>query len=342
MLIIMNSDITTTMNSLILMTPRELDEFLPEPLRSQLSDLLPGAIWVEAPVSQEEWKSLLEEHRPEILVCAWETPPLPLESSEYLKYVCYLCGSIRKLVPRDLICEGLLVTNWGAIVSNTVAECALLLTLSALRRASNWQLAMHTQGEWKKGRHPDTLSLFGRRVGLHGLGAIGRDLVKLLAPFNVEISAYSPSVPAEMFAELGVRRSESLEDLFSTSDVLVELAPGKPDNYHLVGEDLLRLLPDQAVFVNVGRGMVVDTEALVRVSLEKQIHIALDVYETEPLPKESPLRGLPNTTLLPHLGGPTPDRRRDCGELAIRNITNYLNSAPLINLVNLDSYDRAT
>ena len=324
------------------MTPQELSEFLPNPLKSQMAELLPNAIWVEAPVSDEEWNNLLEKHRPEVIVCAWETPTIPLGASEYLKYVCFLCGSIRKLIPRDLIKDGLLVTNWGAIVSNTVAECALLLTLAALRRASNWQLAMHTQGQWKKGRHPDTLSLFHRRVGLHGLGAIGRDLVKLLEPFSVEISAYSPSVPKEMFAELKVNRAESLEELFSNADVLIELAPGKPDNHHLVGEELLNLLPEQAVFVNVGRGMVVDTEALIRVSQAKQLHIALDVYEEEPLPKDSPLRGLPNTTLLPHLGGPTPDRRQDCGQLAIDNITNYMNNDPLINVVNLESYDRAT
>lgn len=324
------------------MTPQEEKEFLPASINSKLNDLLPDAVRVVAPVSTDEWLQLLNTHQPEIVICAWETPPIPSEAAAYLKYVCYLCGSIRTLIPRDLIRDGLLVTNWGAIVSNTVAECALLLILATLRRSSNWALAMHTRGEWKKGRHPDTLSLFHRRVGLHGLGAIGRDLVKLLVPFNVKISAYSPSVPDATYQELGVHRTETLEELFSTSDVLVELAPGKPDNYHLVGEDLFRLLPNQAVFVNVGRGMVVDEEAMIRVSQEKQIHLGIDVYETEPLPQDSPLRGLPNTTLLPHLGGPTPDRRQDCGELAVQNIANYLNSEPLINLVNLEAYDRAT
>ena len=68
------------------------------------------------------------------------------------------------------------------------------------------------------------------------------------------------------------------------------------------------------------------------------LHLALDVYETEPLPKDSP----PNTTLPPHLGGPTPDRRQDSGKLALDNIRNYLNNDPLANLVTVDAYDRAT
>jgi phosphoglycerate dehydrogenase-like enzyme len=328
--------------TLVVLSPRERDEFFPEPLWTRLNELLPGTVHAEAPLSESEWHNLLSTHRPEILICAWETPTIPLEAADYLKYVCYTCGSVRSLVPRELIEGGLLVTNWGSVVSNVVAECTLLLMLAALRRAGNWSVRMRTKGEWKEGRHPDTLSLFGRRVGLHGLGAISRELVKLLEPFNVELSAFSPSVPDETFEQLNIRRSESLEDLFATADVLVELAPGKPDNYHLVGDDLLNLLPQNAVFVNVGRGMVVDEDALVRASHEKALHIALDVYETEPLPADSPLRSLDNITLLPHLGGPTPDRRCDCGELALENLENYLTSKPLINLVDLNAYDRAT
>jgi len=337
----MNRVPTSQPTLLVVMTEQEKKEFIPPDLEVRLRDLFPDLTWVEAPLQDADWRALLRENQPEIILCAWETPTLPPEVAEHLKYLCFLCGSIRSLVPRDLIENGLSVTNWGSTVSNTVAECSLLLILAALRRVGNWNVAMRTRGEWKEGRHPDTLSLFGRRVGLHGLGAISRELVKLIEPFNVQISAYSPSVPDETFKQLNIRRAESLEDLFSTSEVLVELAPGKPENHHLVGDDLLRLLPEQAVFVNLGRGMVVDEEALVRAS-ERGLHIALDVYETEPLPIDSPLRDLNNITLLPHLGGPTPDRRRDCGELALQNLENYLSEKPLCNLIDLNTYDRAT
>ncbi|WP_186775830.1 hydroxyacid dehydrogenase [Rubripirellula tenax] len=327
---------------LVVMTQQEKHEFMPPDLEARLRALFPELVWADAPLRDDQWRELLSEQRPEIILCAWETPSLPPEAAEHLKYLCFLCGSIRSLVPRELIESGLKVTNWGSSVSNTVAECTLLLILAALRRVGNWSVAMRTKGEWKKGRHPDTLSLFGRRVGLHGLGAISCELVRLLEPFRVQISAYSPSVPDETYKTLNVRRAESLEDLFSTSDVLVELAPGKPDNYHIVGDDLINLLPENAVFVNVGRGMVVDEQALVRASRERGLHIALDVYEVEPLPVDSPLRSLDNITLLPHLGGPTPDRRRDCGKLALQNLENYVSDKPLINLIDLNTYDRAT
>ena len=337
----MNTTPPSEPSVLVIMLEQEKLEFMPPDLEGRLREMFPNLTWVQAPLEPEQWHALLREKQPEIILCAWETPPLPLEAAEHLKYLCFLCGSVRKLVPRELIEGGLQVTNWGSTVSNTVAECALLLILAALRRVGNWSVAMRRDGKWKSGRHPDTLSLFGRRVALHGLGAISRDLVKLLQPFDVQISAYSPSVDEETFKQLNIRRCETLEDLFSTADVLVELAPGKPANHHLVGDDLLKLLPEQAVFVNLGRGMVVDEDALVRAS-KRGLHIGLDVYQNEPLPVDSPLRSLDNITLLPHLGGPTPDRRRDCGELCLANLQAYLENQPLTNLIDLNTYDRAT
>jgi len=343
----MNTDDALSPNALIVLTAKEKKDFFPPPYEERLKALLPNATWAEIPFHQDtEFLQILESVRPEILVGAWETPVLPGEQLENghlpVRYICYLAGSIRSLVPRNLINNGLTVTNWGNAISDTVAECALLLILSCMRRSTAWAIGMHNEGKWKSGRHPDTQSLFGRRVGLHGLGAIAQELVKLLKPFHVSIEAYSPSVPDSIFRELGVARSPSLESLFSNSDVLVELAAAKPENYHIVDEPMLRRLPDGATFVNVGRGMVVDEEALARVAREGRLQIGLDVYEKEPLPPDSPLRGLHNVNLLPHLGGPTRDRRTECGKLAIRNIEHYLAQKPLENLVTLEVYDRAT
>jgi phosphoglycerate dehydrogenase-like enzyme len=105
---------------------------------------------------------------------------------------------------------------------------------------------------------------------------------------------------------------------------------------------LLRLIPEGGVFVNVGRGLVVDEAAMARVAAEGRLQVALDVYEQEPLPAESRLRGMPNVTLLPHLGGPTRDRRRDSGALALKNLRAFLRGEALESLVTLEVYDRAT
>ncbi len=329
------------------LTRREWDDFLPgesgEWLRSQPNFV---SLDTENGIPPEIWTEKLRSLQPEILVACWSTPTLPLSLLENQpfapKFVCNLSGSVRRLLPRSFLENGLLVTNWGDSISPTVAECALFLILSALRGGSHWAIQMHQpKATWKNGETRN-LSLIGRRVGLHGFGAIARALVPMLRPFQVSISAFSPSVPDSLFTELGVARANSLEDLFSQSDVLVELAPNTPANRHIVNEPLLRLLPPDAVFVNVGRGAVVDEAALARVAAEGKLHVGLDVYEKEPLPADSPLRALPDVTLLPHLGGPTHDRRCDAGSEGIRNIRAYLNNEPLTSIVTLNAYDRST
>jgi phosphoglycerate dehydrogenase-like enzyme len=130
--------------------------------------------------------------------------------------------------------------------------------------------------------------------------------------------------------------------LFATSEIVVELAAATPETYNLVKEAHLRLIPEGGVFVNVGRGCVVDEAGLLRVAREGNLQIALDVFETEPLPVDSPFRGLPNVTLLPHLGGPTRDRRRDAGALALKNLRAYLRGEPQEAVVTLEVYDRSS
>jgi phosphoglycerate dehydrogenase-like enzyme len=177
---------------------------------------------------------------------------------------------------------------------------------------------------------------------LHGFGGISQQLVPMLQPFTRLIQTYSPRVPDSVLARAGVQRAKTLEQLFSTSEVVVELAAATPENHHLVTEEHLRMIPAGGVFVNVGRGCVVDEAGLIRVAGEGRLQIALDVFEQEPLPVDSPLRGMPNVTLLPHLGGPTRDRRRDSGRLALNNLRAFLRGEPLEAVVTRDVYDRST
>jgi phosphoglycerate dehydrogenase-like enzyme len=151
-------------------------------------------------------------------------------------------------------------------------------------------------------------------------------------------------VPDTLLAEHGVERSGSLEDLFSGSDVIIELAAYSPKNHHIVTEKLLRSIRPGGVFVNIGRGAVVDEAALVRVARERadDLQVALDVYETEPLPKDSPLRGLPNVALLPHIAGPTKDRRRDSTALALDNLEKFVRGEEIPGLITPEIYDRST
>ncbi len=324
------------------LTPQEMNDFLPGPLLADLR-ALPARFEHRDPtkMSPAEFHRELAVINPEVLVTCWKTPPLTTVRPPALRYVCHLAGSIKPLVPRELIAGGLLVSNWGGSISRIVAEWALFHMLSCLRRATHWTLAMHQGGAWKDGG-TETASLFGRRVGLHGFGLVARELVRLLQPFGCVISVCAPDVTAETGAVHGVRPVATLEDLFSQNDVIVELAPLIPSTTGIVTEKLLRLIPPGGVFVNVGRGAVVDEAALLRVAREGKIMVGLDVFTKEPLPADSGFRGLPNVTLTPHLAGPTTDRRRDAGAFSLDNLRAYAEDRPLKAVVTTHVYDSST
>jgi phosphoglycerate dehydrogenase-like enzyme len=324
------------------LTPQEIVDFLPEPHWSQIKGLAEDFLLLD-PVAMGEgaFRERLASVDPDVLLAGWKTPSLAQSSSGRLRYLCYVAGSVRRLVDRSQIENGLLVTNWGGSVSRVVAECALMLTLACLRRAGHWIPAMRSNGAWKDAR-TETASLFGRRVGIHGFGLIARELTHLLRPFGVEIEVCAPETDAALYAVYGARPAASLESLFADNDVVIELAPLNPGTVGIVTERLLRLIPAGGVFVNVGRGAVVDEAALFRVAREGRIQVGLDVYATEPLPADSGLRTLPNVALLPHLGGPTTDRCRDAGAFACRNLRAYANGHALESVISPEIFDVST
>lgn len=323
-------------------TPEELRDFLPDPLLERLKGFTSQFHLLDpAALTADECTREIIQLDPDVLIAAWRTPAVPLPPPPSLRYVCYLCGSVRKLITPLHLEAGLLVTNWGGSISRIVAEWALFHVLSCLRRATHWTLAMHNEGGWKNSS-TETASLFGRRVGLHGFGRVARELVRLLQPFDTRVACFAPDMTAELGAEYGVQPVATLEELFATNDIIVELAPLNPSTHGIVREEHLRLIQPGGVFVNVGRGAVVDEEALLRVAREGQILVGLDVYGVEPLPPESPFRGLRNVCLTPHIAGPTTDRRRDAGEFAVSNIQAYISGAPLQAIVTADVYSMST
>lgn len=326
------------------MLPGVREDFLPPDLFDALKELFPGLLELPPNTAWKGDPGFFVREQPEILITGWGAPMLPSSRTAMpsVQYVCHLPGSVRGLVPRALLEEGLLVTNWGHCHADTVAECALMLILCTLRRTTETHMVMHGDRGWKWPNDLRPLSLFGRRVGLHGFGAVARSLLPLLKPFGVSVQAYSAGVPAEVFFTSGVRQASSLEELFSTSDVLVEIEAATPSNLGTVTESHFRLLSPGAVFVNVGRAAVVDEAGLLRVAREGWLPMGLDVYHQEPLPADSALRGLPHVCLLGHQAGPTPDRRRDCGQFALENLRAYRSGQPLRGVVTVETFDLMT
>lgn len=329
---------------LAVLTPTEAREFLPGALFSEVRALAPEFRLLD-PTGLEHGAFARELHtaNPDILLGCWKTPALPEALPPRLRYVCYITGSVKKLISRSHLERGLLATNWGDAISRTVAEAALFHILSCLRHASHWSIAMHQPGlaAWKNGLS-DSRSLFCRSVGIHGFGSVARELVGLLRPWGCSVMAFAPDLTPQLSHAFGVARADSLETLFRDNEIIVELAPLIPATTGIITERLLRLIRPGGVFVNVGRGAVVDEDALLRVAREGQISVGLDVYTAEPLPAGSGFRALPKVMLTPHTAGPTIDRYPDAGAFAVKNLRAYIEGRALEAVVTPEIYDQSS
>jgi D-3-phosphoglycerate dehydrogenase / 2-oxoglutarate reductase len=210
--------------------------------------------------------------------------------------------------------------------SYPVSEWALALTLVAMRNAGahfRRIISGNTSRDLvERDRAPGRLT--GKRVGLIGCGHMGRRLIKLLRPFEVEIWVYDPYLPREMAEALDFLQT-SLANVLSQCDVIICLAPLTPGTAGMLGEKEFDLVPSGAVFVNVSRGAVVDSNALVARLKRGDIFAGLDVFDPEPFPPDGEIIHLPNVFLSPHIGYYTGDPYRPFFELMVDEMHRFFN-----------------
>ena len=187
-------------------------------------------------------------------------------------------------------------------------------------RAGGWQ---HTIGP----------GLSGATLGVVGLGRLGVPVAKLAQAFDMDVIAWSPNLTAERAAPHGVRAVDKGE-LFSTADVITIHMPLSAASRGLIGAADLALMKPSAYLINTSRGPIVDEAALIDALAAGRIAGAgLDVYDVEPLPRDHPLRSLPNTLLLPHIGYVTSDNYRTFYRHAVEDILAFTAGAPIRVLV---------
>ncbi len=241
-------------------------------------------------------------------VIMWSWPMLTddlLESLPNLTFLGHI--DIRQAAARVALDRGLAVSVSRHGFSPAVAEMALTLILTSLRRTSTFhsQMAIGTE-PWVKTFPTDIdtreRELTGRSVGVIGFGRVGRRLVELLNPFQCSVRIFDPFVNSEIVSASGAA-SVALDEMIRESDVVVLCAASNPGTDHLLGKNEIALFRKDAVFVNVARAALVDTEALLARLHCGDFFAALDVFDKEPLEGDSPLRSLPNVYLTPHRGG---------------------------------------
>lgn len=226
--------------------------------------------------------------------------------------------------------RGIVVSNTPDVLNDCVADTAVALLLDVFRRTSLADRFVRA-GEWEHSNFPLAVKATGKRIGIVGLGRIGRAIATRLEGFSMQVS-YHNRRPVE---DVPYRYSPSLLDLAADSDALIIAAAGGPESAGLISAEVLAALGTQGYLVNIARGSVVDEDALVQALTTGAIAGAgLDVYADEPrVPAE--LIGLDTVVLLPHLSSGTVETRREMAELTLENLRQFVASGTLATPVEL-------
>jgi len=229
--------------------------------------------------------------------------------------------------------RNIIVTNTPDVLTDATAEIAMLLILGACRRAKEgMEYARKENWKWSA----DFLigkQLTGSRLGILGMGRIGRALAKIAKSFGMEIhyrnrSRLSPEI------ENGAKFHESIKSLFSVSDVLSICCPATKETKNIVNKETLEYFPTGAIITNVARGDMIEDEAMVEALTNRKIYaIGLDVYKGEPKINSGYLNQ-PTAFILPHLGSATKKTRTAMADLAISNIDEFFNTGKCKNTIN--------
>jgi lactate dehydrogenase-like 2-hydroxyacid dehydrogenase len=225
------------------------------------------------------------------------------------------------LIPLDVAKErGIVVTNTPNVLNAAVAELCVGALLALLRRLPQADRFVR-EGRWTAGPFALSTNLAGKHVGIVGMGRIGKEIARRLETFGVVLAYHGRSDQ-----QLAWRFEPELATLARDSDVLIVVAPGGAETRHLVDADVLRELGPKGYLVNVARGSLVDTGALIAALSEGAIAgAALDVFEDEPRVDER-FFDLENVLLLPHIGSATAETRAAMGQLTLDNLRSWFRS----------------
>nr|WP_242061585.1 2-hydroxyacid dehydrogenase [Microbacterium ureisolvens] len=227
----------------------------------------------------------------------------------------------------DILPEGLTFANAASVHETSTAELAVGLAIAAQRHLDDF--ARDTAaGRWAP---VFAQSLADRRVLLLGYGGVGKAVAARLAPFEVELTPVASRAREE--DGMAVHGVDELPDLLPHAEIVIVTLPGGESTQGLVDDAFLSALPDGALLVNVGRGTIVDTDALVDHVRRGRIRAALDVTDPEPLPEGHELWGLPGVLIAPHVGGASSAMRPRVAKLVRTQIERLAAGEPPLNVV---------
>jgi phosphoglycerate dehydrogenase-like enzyme len=269
----------------------------------------------------------------ELVITGWGTPTFTdevLAAAGELRLVAHSAGSIKKLLPPAVFEQGIAVTHAAGAIAPAVAEMTVLLILLALRQVHQLDRQLKAGAPWSATKTVGMgQELAGQRVGVVGAGYTGREVFWRLNGLRANVWVYDPYLSTARAAELGVQKVDDLNTLFRECPIVTMQAPPTAETARMVGAEQLACLRDGAIFINTARSLTVDQDALLAEFQSGRIRGALDVFDEEPLPVDSPFRRLDNVIITPHVAGASQQARRRQGQYIVDEIRRFLNDEAL-------------
>ena len=250
----------------------------------------------------------------------------------YLRYIGVLATGYNVVDLEAATRKGIVVTNVPAYSTESVAQMVFSHVLNITNRVGLHADSVR-KGDWQ---HAEDFSyslsslqeLCNHTLGIVGMGNIGQAVSRIAQAFGMKVMAYS-SKSEEELAKLGVVRVGSLDTLFTHSDILTLHCPLTAETHHLVNRGRLALMKPTAILINTGRGPLVDEQALADALREGRFYAAgLDVLTEEPPRNGSPLIGVPNCFITPHIAWATKEARQRLLTIALANLRAFAEGHP--------------
>lgn len=241
-----------------------------------------------------------------------------------LRWIHVLSAGYEQIIALDNLPPDVALSNSRGVHGSQMAELAILMMMALSRRLPD-MLSHQRQTVWERRRQP---TLIDKTVCIIGLGAIAEALADRLRPFGVRLTGVSDG-RRKMPGFLQVFGREHLADAAAVADFVVVLVPHTPETHHLVNDKVFAAMKSSAFVINLSRGSCVDEPALIRHLRSGSIAGAgLDVFESEPLPGDSPLWSMPNVIVTPHIGGYSDILHEQTVPVILANLSAYSESGP--------------
>lgn len=273
------------------------------------------------------------------VITGWGSPTFTeevLDQANRLRLVAHSAGTIKKLLPPHVFQRGVAVTHAAGAIAPAVAEMTITLILLSLRQVHVLDRQMKAGLPWREIKASGLAQeIKGNRVGVVGAGYTGRETIWRLKALGADVWVYDPYLTDARATALGVHRAE-LDDLFRDCPIVTMQAPPTAETHRMIGARQLALLRDGAIFINTARSHTVDQDALLAELRTGRFLAALDVFDQEPLPEDSPFRQLDNVILTPHVAGATAQSRTRQGDVIVNEIASFFQDESLAYEVRLE------